>query len=189
VDGDAFCAKFQKTQRVPLAFGSGIAPICSRLSRFTLFSLKEKSMSSFRCTLLACAAGLVLGATAMNFNGSIADDSATVPGVYELRVYTTEEGRLPALEKRFKDHTLKLFEKHGIKNVMYWKPTDAAKSKNTLIYVLWHKSEAAAKESFKNFIADPEWKAAAAESEKDGKIVAKIESTFMTATEWSPKAH
>jgi hypothetical protein len=146
-------------------------------------------MSSFRSTLLACTAGLALGATAMNFNGSVADDSATDAGVYELRVYTTNEGRLPALEKRFKDHTMKLFEKHGMKNVMYWKPTDAAKSKNMLIYVLWHKSEAAAKESFKNFIADPDWVKARDESEKDGKIVAKVESTFMTATEWSPKTH
>jgi hypothetical protein len=131
----------------------------------------------------------VLGAAAVSFNGSVADDSAADAGVYELRVYTTNEGKLPALEKRFKDHTMKLFEKHGMKNVAYWKPTDPAKSKNTLIYVLWHKSEAAAKESFKNFGADPDWMKAREESEKDGKIVAKVESTFMTATEWSPKTH
>jgi len=146
-------------------------------------------MTSFRSLLLACTAGLVAGALVTNYNGSIADDSAADAGVYELRVYTTNEGRLEALEKRFKDHTLKLFEKHGMKNVMYWKPTDAAKSKNTLIYVLWHKSEAAAKESFKNFGSDPDWVKARDESEKDGKIVSKVESTFMKATEWSPKTH
>ena len=108
-------------------------------------------------------------------------------GVYELRTYTTLEGRLPNLHARFKNHTLKLFEKHGMKNVMYWTPTDEKTANNTLIYVIWHASPEAAKKSWDGFINDPEWHKARDESEKDGKIVAKVEKVYMKATEYSPK--
>ena len=107
-------------------------------------------------------------------------------GVYELRTYTTHPGRLPALNQRFKDHTLKLFEKHGMKNVMYWTPTDAEHADNTLIYVLYHESPEAAKASWAKFIGDPEWKAAKEASEKDGPIVLKFESVYMKKTAYSP---
>ena len=107
--------------------------------------------------------------------------------VYELRIYTCNEGKLDALLARFRDHTCKLFEKHGIGNVGYWVPVDEENgSKTTLIYVLEHKSREAAKASFKAFGADPEWKAAAKASEANGKIVAKIESIFMSPTDYSP---
>lgn len=110
-----------------------------------------------------------------------------VADVYELRTYTTEEGKLDALNARFRDHTVKLFKKHGIESVGYWVPTDGEKSKNTLIYVLKHKSREAAAASFKAFAADPEWKKAAKESQKDGKILAKKpESVFMETTDYSP---
>ena len=108
-------------------------------------------------------------------------------GVYELRTYTTLEGRLPNLHARFKNHTLKLFEKHGMKNVMYWTPTDEKTANNTLIYVIWHASPEAAKKSWDGFRADPDWIKARDESEKDGKIVAKVEAVYMKATEYSPK--
>src|SRR5687768_14416651 len=88
--------------------------------------------------------------------------------VYELRTYTTLPGRLPALHKRFAEHTLKLFEKHGMKNEMYWVPTDAERKDNTLIYVISHESQEAADKSWKAFLADPEWHAARDASEKDG---------------------
>ncbi|MBK8036960.1 MAG: NIPSNAP family protein [Verrucomicrobiaceae bacterium] len=107
--------------------------------------------------------------------------------VYELRIYTCHEGKLDALLTRFRDHTCKLFEKHGMGNVGYWVPVDEENgSKTTLVYVLEHKSREAAKESFKAFGADPEWKAAAKASEANGKIVAKIESIFMSPTDYSP---
>ena len=107
--------------------------------------------------------------------------------VYELRIYTCHEGKLDALLARFRDHTCKLFEKHGMKNVGYWVPVDEENgSKTTLIYILEHKSRDAAKASFKAFGADPEWQAAAKASEANGKIVAKIESIFMTTTDYSP---
>ncbi|HRH98767.1 MAG TPA: NIPSNAP family protein, partial [Prosthecobacter sp.] len=107
--------------------------------------------------------------------------------VYELRIYTCNEGKLDALLARFRDHTCKLFEKHGIGNVGYWVPVDEENgSKTTLIYVLEHKSRDAAKAGFKAFGVDPEWQAAAKASEANGKIVAKIESIFMTPTDYSP---
>ncbi len=115
------------------------------------------------------------------------EEEAPKPGpVYELRTYTAHPGRLEALHTRFRVHTMKLFAKHGMKNIMYWVPTDKELSKTTLIYVLEHESEPAAKRSWDAFINDPEWKAAKDESEKDGKIVAKVESVFMKAVPYSP---
>ena len=108
--------------------------------------------------------------------------------VYELRTYTTNEGKLDALNARFRDHTVGLFKKHGIESVGYWVPTDGPKSKNTLIYVIKHKSRDAAKASWKAFIADPEWKKVAKESQVDGRILAKApESVYMSAADFSPK--
>ena len=109
-----------------------------------------------------------------------------MPRLYELRTYTTLEGRLPALEKRFKDHTCKLFEKHGMKNGMYWIPTDPKLKDNTLIYVVSHDSQEAADKSWKAFVADPEWIKVRDASEADGKIVMKVDRVYMTLADWSP---
>jgi hypothetical protein len=110
--------------------------------------------------------------------------------VYELRTYTTEPGRLPNLHARFKDHTMKFFEKYGIKNVIYMTPIDADGKAvdNKLVYLLSYKgSRADAKAAFDAFRKDPEWKAVAAASEKDGKILAKApDSEFFVTTEYSP---
>ncbi|MCA8992358.1 MAG: NIPSNAP family protein [Planctomycetaceae bacterium] len=110
-------------------------------------------------------------------------------GVYELRIYTCEEGKLPALHERFRNHTMRIFEKHGMKNIGYWTPTDGPLSENTLVYMIRHESREAAAESWKAFGADPEWQAVAKESrEKDGKILAKRpEVTYLTLTEFSPE--
>lgn len=102
--------------------------------------------------------------------------------VFEMRTYTTFDGKLPALNARFQNHTLALFEKHGMHNIGYWLPTDKP---NTLIYIVSHASKAAAADSWKNFIADPKWKAAYADSIRDGKLVSNIESVFMNATNYS----
>lgn len=107
--------------------------------------------------------------------------------LYELRTYTALPGRLDALNKRFREHTLKLFEKHGMKNEMYWIPTDPKLKDNTLIYVVSHESEEAAKKSWDAFRTDPEWIKARDASEADGKIVAKVESVYMTEADYSPK--
>lgn len=105
--------------------------------------------------------------------------------VYELRTYTTHPGRLPALHKRFAEHTLKLFEKHGMKNEGYWTPTDEKLKDNTLIYIVSHESQEAADRSWKAFGADPEWQKAREASEADGKIVLKVERVFMTRVPWA----
>jgi hypothetical protein len=105
--------------------------------------------------------------------------------VYELRIYTTLEGKLPALMARFRDHTIKLFEKHGIQNVGYWVPADPPRSQNTLYYMLKHKSREAATVSWDAFRKDPAWQKAQRESEAAGKIVDRIESLFLTSTDFS----
>lgn len=123
--------------------------------------------------------------------GVIASAASGVSGekshekVFELRTYTTEEGRLDALGRRFRDYTARLFEKHGMTNVGYWTPTDEPRSRDTLIYVLAHDSREAAKKSWDGFLNDPEWHQARDASEADGKIVKKVESVFMKATDYS----
>jgi hypothetical protein len=131
---------------------------------------------------------LVLGLAALAAGRSVAEEKKANARVYELRTYTTLPGRLPALNKRFAEHTLKLFEKHGMKNEMYWIPTDAERKENTLIYVVSHDSQEAAEKSWRAFMADPEWIAVRDASEKDGKILAKApERVFMTLTDYSPR--
>ena len=106
--------------------------------------------------------------------------------VYELRTYTTLPG-LPALHKRFAEHTMKLFEKHGIRNEMYWILTDDARKDNTLIYLLSHESQEAAEKNWKAFQADADWIKVRDASEADGKILAKApERVFMRLTDYSP---
>ncbi len=114
-----------------------------------------------------------------------ADPAST--GVYELRIYHTYEGKLDDLLARFRDHTMKLFEKHGIKNVAYWTPTDDPLKGKTLVYILSHPSREAASANWDAFRNDPEWVAVRDKSEANGKIVEKVDSTFMTMTEFSPK--
>ena len=118
---------------------------------------------------------------------SVAQSKDTGSRVYELRTYTTLPGRLPALNKRFADHTIGIFAKHGMKSVMYWSPTDDARKDNTLIYILLHDSEEAADKNWKAFAADPEWIKVRDASEADGKILAKApDRVFMKMTDYSP---
>lgn len=136
-------------------------------------------------------AGAVVAALAAGFSTgySVGQEKKASGRIYELRIYTTLPGRLPALNKRFADHTTKLFEKHGMKNGMYWVPTEDsrnARKENTLIYVVSHESQEAAEKSWKDFVADPDWVKARDASEKDGKIVEKVERVFMTLTDYSP---
>jgi hypothetical protein len=105
--------------------------------------------------------------------------------VYELRIYTAVDGKLPALLARFRDHTVALFQKHGMENVGYWVPADPPKSQNTLYYMLRHQSREAATASWAAFGKDPEWVKARKESEADGKVVDKAESVFMSPTDFS----
>jgi NIPSNAP protein len=107
--------------------------------------------------------------------------------VYELRIYHVVPGKLDALLARFRDHTMKLFEQHGMKNVAYWTPVDEPQKGNTLIYILQHPSRAAAGANWKSFQDDPEWQKVKTKSEENGKLVEKIDSTFMSLTDFSPR--
>ncbi len=133
---------------------------------------------------LVLVVGLVLGAS-LQMTGAVGTES---PGrVFELRTYHTFPGRLDALHKRFREHTMRMFEKHGMTNVGYWVPQDSPAHETTLVYVISHASRDAAKASWDAFRNDPEWKKIAAASEADGgKIVEKIESVFVEATDYSP---
>ncbi len=110
----------------------------------------------------------------------------TSTAVYELRIYHTYEGKLEALLTRFRDHTMKIFEKHGMKNIAYWTPTDDPLKGKTLIYVIAHASRDAATANWKAFGEDPEWISVRDQSEANGKLVEKVDSTFMVPTDFSP---
>jgi hypothetical protein len=108
------------------------------------------------------------------------------PKVFELRTYTAPPGKLNELHARFRDHTMRIFQKHGMHSVAYFAPADSPLSGNTLIYVISHASREAAKKNWDEFRADPEWVKVAADSQVNGRIVEKTESIFMTATDYSP---
>ncbi len=105
--------------------------------------------------------------------------------VYEMRTYYAASGKLDALQARFRNHTCKLFEKHGMTNVGYWVPID--NPDNKLIYILAYPSRKARDESWKAFQADPDWQKARKESETQGPLVAKVEALFLAATDYSPE--
>ena len=104
--------------------------------------------------------------------------------VFEMRTYYAAPGKLDALNARFRDHTVKLFEKHGITNVGYFVPVD--NKENALVYFLAYPSKEAREKSWKAFVADPAWQKAKAESEKDGKLLTKVEAKFLKTTDYSP---
>ena len=105
--------------------------------------------------------------------------------VYELRTYTCFEGKLDALKSRFRDHTIRIFNKHGMESIGYWVPQDPAKSKTTLVYILAHPSREAAEQHWKDFNADPEWVKVRTESEAAGKIVQKVDREWLDPTDFS----
>jgi hypothetical protein len=102
---------------------------------------------------------------------------------FEMRTYTAAEGKIDDLDARFRDHTNKLFQKHGIDLVGYWHPVD---KKDVLVYILAYPSRDAREKSWKDFNADPEWQKARTKSEENGKLVTKVESVYMTPTDYSP---
>jgi hypothetical protein len=139
-----------------------------------------------KTTCLILAGGALLMAT---FSLGSAQDSKTEEAkerFFELRIYTTHPGKLDALNTRFREHTNKLFIKHGMELVGYWTPADGPDAENTLIYVLAYPDRDSREKSWQSFLDDPDWKKARDESERDGKIVMKVESKFMVATDYSP---
>jgi hypothetical protein len=151
-----------------------------------------QSLSMNRRTLLQsipAATLLPTAAWAAAHNSPAREDSAPPQSsttVYELRVYHTYEGKLDDLLRRFREHTMQLFEKHGIKNIAYWTPTDDPLKGKTLFYIIAHPSREAATANWQAFRDDPDWKSVQAKSEANGKLVEKVDSTFLTLTDFSP---
>lgn len=106
--------------------------------------------------------------------------------IYELRTYTTHDGKLDNLHTRFENHTMALFEKHGMTNIVYWSPENPELKDNTLIYLLSHKSREAAEQSWEAFRTDEEWQDVYEASRSDGPIVQRVESIYMNKTPYSP---
>jgi hypothetical protein len=141
-------------------------------------------MTKFRVATV-CTSVFALGV----ITGQLLDGrSAEAQGqrVFELRTYTSPEGRLDDLLARFRNDTLRIFEKHGMENVGYWVPVDAPASGNTLIYVLAHDSRDGAAKSWAAFREDPEWRAVAERTQANGPIVSQVQSLFLEATAFSP---
>jgi NIPSNAP len=135
-------------------------------------------------SMLVFTCGLFIGHVVVPPLGIVHAQSS--PRVFEIRTYTTPEGKLDALHARFRDHTLRLLRKHGMTNIGYFKPQDAPLSRNTLIYVLAHPSREAAKKAWADFSADPEWLKVISDSQGNGDIVAKVESVFADPADYSP---
>ena len=143
---------------------------------------------SNRWTLLVYSAvlagsGFVLG-NAFGPNAVVQAQAAA--RVYELRTYTAADGKLSHLHARFRNHTLRIFQRLGMTNLVYLSPMDAPLKDNTLIYLLSYPSREAAKASWDAFRADPEWKKVASESQANGPLTTKVESVFLTPTDYSP---
>lgn len=130
-----------------------------------------------------CAVATLCGWSFRAASSVQGDEAKSAAPVYELRTYYANEGKMQDLHKRFRDVTLKMFEKHGMKNIAYWTPVD---KQDVLVYVIAHKSKEAAEKSWADFKNDPEWQAAYKESHKNGPLVKKVESQYMTATDYSP---
>lgn len=131
---------------------------------------------------IAAVLAVLLSAFSVS-HGAAAQSVAADSRVFELRTYTAPAGKLEALHKRFRDHTLRIFQKHGMTSVGYWVPTDKP---NTIVYMLTYPSRDARDKAWAAFREDPEWKQVAADSTKDGPITEKIESVFLQATDYSP---
>ena len=105
--------------------------------------------------------------------------------VFELRTYHANPGKMAALHARFRDHTCKLFEKHGMSLIGFWSPIEKDKAEEVMVYLLAFPSKEAADKAWKAFRADPDWTKAKADSEKDGPLVKKVDSVFLSPTDYS----
>jgi hypothetical protein len=138
------------------------------------------TMKFLPCTIFA------LGLIAASSSAADKEGQKVDTRVFELRTYYAASGKMEALHARFRDHTCKLFEKHGMTVIGFWNPTDPKEAERKLIYILAFPSREAADKSWKAFRDDPEWKTAREASEKEGKLVDKVESVFLNPADYSP---
>jgi hypothetical protein len=141
---------------------------------------RNRSLITF--SLVIFGFGLVAG-NAFQFAGVA--EAQTSNRVFELRTYTTHPGRLEELQARFRDHTVELFERHGMTNIGYFTPQESPLADNTLIYLLAHDSREAAEASWAGFGSDPDWLKAAEESRRNGRLLESVVSVFLDPTDYS----
>jgi hypothetical protein len=143
--------------------------------------LVEVDYAAMKLKILAAAVLVMSG-----YGIGRASQPAAPAHIYELRTYTANEGKLDALNARFRDHTVRIFERHHMKSVGYWLPSEGPMAGNTLIYILEHPSREEAKKNWAEFQADPEWQKVRADSEANGRILQKSpDSVFMSPTDYS----
>ncbi|MAX08780.1 MAG: NIPSNAP family protein [Gammaproteobacteria bacterium] len=142
----------------------------------------ENNVNKLIKTSAISLVSLAIGLGAGIFFSSAAQDEK----VFELRTYTATPGNLDNLHARFRDHTTRIFRKHGMEVVGYWSPTSEEEREDTLVYLLAHDNQDAANASWQAFIADSEWATVAEESNRNGQILGGIEAKFMVATDYSP---
>jgi hypothetical protein len=129
-------------------------------------------------------AGIALAALA-GYGMNVEGGKNVSERVFEIRTYYAHPGKMKALHARFRDHTVQIFKKHGMTSIGYWSPADPVEAEKNLIYILAFPSREAAKKSWDDFRADPEWKKVRAESEVNGPLVAKVESVYLNPTDYS----
>jgi NIPSNAP len=154
---------------MPAQSGGARSAIEGLRGRFPIGTLEHMAKTNMVKKLLPLAFLMASAAFAQN-------------AVYELRTYTAVDGKMDALVARFRDHTIRIFNKHGMESVAYFTPED---KKNTLVYILKHPSRELGEKHWTEFQNDPEWKKVAAESEANGKIVDKVERVWLDPTEFS----
>jgi hypothetical protein len=155
-------------------------PAAAVLKRRERIPTMKKTMMSVLGLAAAFAAGF---ATNSWLPGEAVAQAQSRPRVYELRTYTAADGKLDLLHSRFKTHIMGFFQKHGMTNVIYFKPMDAPLSQTTMIYLLSHESRETAAKSWEAFRNDPDWKKASSET---GPLASKVESVFLEPTDYSP---
>jgi hypothetical protein len=137
-------------------------------------------------TLWGALAILALGTMGLSAHAAEKAEKKGDTRVFEMRTYYAAPGKMEALHARFLYHTCKLFKKHGMEIVGFWVPADPKEAQTKLVYILAFPSREAAEKSWAAFRADPEWKDVKEASEKNGKLVDKVESVFLNPTEYSP---
>jgi hypothetical protein len=129
---------------------------------------------------------LLLASLALVLLVAVSPFAGAADRLFEMRTYITNEGKMPELHKRFREHTNKLFEKHGMTLVGYWTPVEGDNAADTLVYILAYPDRESREKSWKAFMADPDWQAAYKASHANGPLVKKVISQFLTPTDYSP---
>ncbi len=133
----------------------------------------------------AAVATLALALCALLGGVARADEPASKNRLFEMRTYVANDGKMDDLHKRFRDHTCKLFEKHGMTLVGFWTPAEGPDAGNTLVYLLAYPDKEAREKSWKGFMADPDWQAAYKASHANGPLVKKVVTQFLSPTDYS----